>query len=76
MAIPLFTVVRMVDRDDTGIDLFCVRAEGNPELVRQRESNKDCLLTGFLGSAKGESRMQAQKLADALNEAYEKFHQS
>lgn len=59
------------NRERINLDVFAIEATGNPELIRTRESYKYSLITGFIGSS---SEVEAQKLCDMLNRAWEAFH--
>lgn len=58
------------DRPD---DLFSVRAEANASLVDSKESPPFALLNGMMST--GDTRAEAQRLADALNMAWTNFYQ-
>lgn len=57
---------------DTPEHLFCVEAQSNPELVRTHGAGY-ALISGAGGSDPKMARAAAQRLADALNEQWDKY---
>lgn len=69
-----FSVVRIGPKGpDSAEHMFCVQARSNEELIRTYKAGFSAWITGASGANPSMARTAAQKLADALNEQWDKY---